>query len=385
MISASFDIPSHKIASLQGKMDKLNRIAIKLNTAPIIMTIGQTFVREIDFEYEHLAIQIKTVTIVGETPMIEGWQLMGMIEHTVSGNLLRTFGDESLPEKYRTSSSDCDHCHKIRNRNNSYILRGEDGEYKQVGSSCLADFTGSNNPERIAQFYTDFSDLLADCEEEYDEREGSNLRSHRLTEVKKYLSYVALAIRLHGWTSKQTSYIDKCESTSEIATDMMYDINFIPEFSVNDTTLVDLSLGWIRAMSGEEVFKSEYLSNLQTVCAGEYTERKQLGLVASLITSYQRHIEKLTKDSKPVMSGYIGEVGGKVQLSGNVEKIIEIEGQYGTTYLCRIRTTNNNLVVWFASNPKFEEGDEVTLKATVKGQEVYQGQEQTIITRAKAV
>ena len=63
-----------------------------------------------------------------------------------------------------------------------------------------------------------------------------------------------------------------------------------------------------------------------------------------------------------------------------------IDGVYGTTSLISMRTAEGKVAKWFASGYKeVEMGSKVTIDGTVKAQEVYNGQDQTILTRVKGI
>lgn len=65
--------------------------------------------------------------------------------------------------RYRDCAPDCDHCHTQRKRNEIYVLRDLDtGELKQVGTSCVTDFTGHDPGALLnyAQLYTYVNDCL---------------------------------------------------------------------------------------------------------------------------------------------------------------------------------------------------------------------------------
>ena len=150
----TYEIPEQNLTKLQDKLDKLNRKASKLETTPIIL-------EEISFRDEPILDEkgketgriqrYITVTIEGEAPTIGGWKFVSTIQHEAEGNILRTVPSETIPEIYRTSPANCDHCQTIRDRKDTYIVTNGQ-EFKQVGSGCLRDFTGVNNPHKAAAY-----------------------------------------------------------------------------------------------------------------------------------------------------------------------------------------------------------------------------------------
>jgi len=62
-----------------------------------------------------------------------------------------------------------------------------------------------------------------------------------------------------------------------------------------------------------------------------------------------------------------------------------LEGMYGTTHLYKFADGSGNKITWFTSNDQsLEVGDSLVVKvATIKKHDTYNGEKQTIITRAK--
>ena len=69
-----------------------------------------------------------------------GWNVIARIEHKGVGNLVYSM-TKTPDTKWWTMDSYCDHCGTNRARNVTYILEDKDGNRKQVGSTCLKEFT----------------------------------------------------------------------------------------------------------------------------------------------------------------------------------------------------------------------------------------------------
>ena len=105
--------------------------------------------------------------------MIAGWVFVATLDHEadegadegtairrapVGSRLISRIGEEAATAvesadltAYRHGGNDCDHCGFNRRRKQTYVLyEAETGELRQIGSTCLKDYTGAHNPERIA-------------------------------------------------------------------------------------------------------------------------------------------------------------------------------------------------------------------------------------------
>jgi superfamily I DNA/RNA helicase len=77
---------------------------------------------------------------------ISGWEEIGVIHNVKGKPKVEQFGEEAIPEKYQRDPENCEHCNTRRRRNNTYILKHENGSLQQVGSKCIHEFLG-DKPE----------------------------------------------------------------------------------------------------------------------------------------------------------------------------------------------------------------------------------------------
>jgi superfamily I DNA/RNA helicase len=77
---------------------------------------------------------------------ISGWEEIGVIHNVKDEQKIEQFGTDSIPERYLNDPENCENCNIRRKRNETFILRNEEGSYKQVGSKCLHELLG-DKPE----------------------------------------------------------------------------------------------------------------------------------------------------------------------------------------------------------------------------------------------
>ena len=95
------------------------------------------------------------------------------------------------------------------------------------------------------------------------------------------------------------------------------------------------------------------------------------------IKSQEQATEKVERANE-----YLGTVGERQDfLDLTIVRCTAMESSFGTIYLTGFEDANGNLLVWFASKQIGEVGEKLSLKATIKKQEEYNGRKQTIITR----
>jgi hypothetical protein len=85
---------------------------------------------------------VMNVQIVGETPRINGWKPVAVIEHHDEMNIIGSIpcNEIEIPKSYWTAKAKCEHCGHKRHRNETVLIANESGEIKQIGRNCLADY-----------------------------------------------------------------------------------------------------------------------------------------------------------------------------------------------------------------------------------------------------
>ena len=235
----TYQIPECKIPDLQKKLDRMVKRAHKLEITACSYTLGKAidvpyitrFSLEEGWHSERFfgggngpeelkkaedagKIHYKRfieVTIAGPAPKLAGWTFVATLQHLTDEqgkrmNMLRsspTFTGK-IPDRFKTTDAVCDHCKAIRNRVDTYIVHNEStDEWKQIGSSCIKDFTGGNDPRVVAAILQWWLDVQRECED-FDEDGGMNGggRGEARWSLRDFLATTAAVIRQEGWLPK---------------------------------------------------------------------------------------------------------------------------------------------------------------------------------------
>jgi len=121
-----------------------------------------------------------------------------------NGNIVRKNPsvDVDIPEKYFTCKPYCDHCKTRKAWKNTYLIQNEDGEFKQVGKSCLASYTHGLSAEVITSYMSLFDKLI----EGYT---SYNSGYKNYINIKEYLECVAESIKNFGYWKTDSDYPTK--------------------------------------------------------------------------------------------------------------------------------------------------------------------------------
>lgn len=387
------------IPDLEKRIErKVNRPARKLGLAEAVVTYGETFPRyyaredttaghtwhEVDVEVKAkrddqgkrtFTIEFTPVTISAAEPKLNGWKFIATIEHTEAGNILRSATERDLPVEYRTKKNICDHCKTARRRKDTYIVQHDGfGELRQVGRSCIKDFLGHGNPDEIARYFDNilalWSDLAAAPEDGFYES------APLVEDTDTFLAVVAESVRINGWVAKSSwdgfptaslawDYLQSIEPPHKRVETYGFD-------SVSDESreLAEAARNWILSAPVE----GDYLYNLKVACTLDTVTHRRTGIVASLISAYQRHlgnveykkVEKKRKDEAipvPVTDD-------RIEITGTVISAKWKQTDFGSSLKLTINTTEGYRVWGSAPAALLRDGDTqpgdvVTFFATV--------------------
>lgn len=308
----------------------------------------------------------------------------GVTVHTVPGQELGGYAPKG--------DTSCDHCGLNRDRTRLYLVRDErDSSIIQLGHSCIELYTGIA-PKGL--WVLTFDEALVEFTRE-DSEGGFSPQSYGAA-IDTVLAY-AFAHADQGRSYVPASSHSGTPTAGQVRMSLFGNINKLKDQDrayfiakgveaseyLKDTALLDA----IKASVAETSETSDYGRNLRVILAGEYVSGKNVGVLASLVKVYARAQQlEAERKANPVAKGFIGELKERVKnISLTLTTVSIWEGHYGYTTLLIGRTADGHVVKWFASGERdYTVGDTLNLEAaTVKAHEVYEGQDQTVITRGK--
>jgi hypothetical protein len=130
---------------------------------------------------------------------------------------------------------------------------------------------------------------------------------------------------------------------------------------------------------------SDYEANLALIVVNGFVTERSAGLMASLISYYERTMEREALAAKEKLSKHVGTVGARDVFKGlTLVSTRSWEGQFGYTTLHKFISAEGNIFTWFASglDTPFKQGETYDVKATVKKHDTYNGVAQTVLNRA---
>lgn len=391
-----YRVPESNLFRLNERIAKFNKRAHKLNLTPIILTTVKTEDVEIMEQGEPSGRfrRYHHITFDGQTPKLAGWTLQAVLERIpeIEGNMVRCLPNVSLPVSYRTQDPICEHCKLSRRRTETFVLLNEDGRLIQVGRNCLADFLGGANPEdllTLAEYLLSIDACLEDSEDD-----SNGTREKEYVSLLHVLEVTSMIIRVDGWVSRKTAQEQDKNPTSAAVQGYLFarnrDKDFPPHIYAiqeSDTTCAESAIEWARTLN-TRLELDDYLYNLSVLGKTEKVDTKSFGLACSIVSAYQREMNKNEARKQDALQGarseYFGTIGQREVFTLTVKAIINSASDFGPLFIHKLEDAAGNRATWFASSGPLDIGKTYQIKGTVKKHEEYKGIKQTILTRCKA-
>lgn len=335
------------------------------------------------------------------TAKVNDWEFVATIQHMNPVNIIRSFRTEyEVPAHYFTAAPVCEHCNSKRSRKDTYLIRNTiSGEFKQVGKSCLKDFTNGLSAEAVTRYISFFDELI----------EGIKVGSSSFTPYYPTLDVLqnaVEAVNLYGYVKSRNDFGDpNYNATSTVVGDQFgyvhpsvrkqYEEDGFNASRPGNKEKAELILNWVRSQNPE----FGYMSNLKAACLPEYCEFRSFGLIVSAVAAYNRDQEKLARQAEKAAqvkaesenSEWFGSIGERVELSNLACTLLTSwNNQFGTTHLYKMVSENGSVFTWKTGthlwdSEKQSTPDKVSLKGTIKAHSEFRGIKQTELTRCKII
>ena len=386
-----YQVPAVNMWRLKCEIGKLNKRAARLKRDPIELTVHRSYTEterdSLGFDYERKYYE---VSIDGETPQASGWSLIAVLEPRKNEqNLVREVPGHQCPVEYRHTDTHCDHCQTKARRKKLYVLQHEDGQFQQVGSSCLGDFLGCDSPQQIvadAERLMTFSGLCGGAQD----RDWGFGNETPVVETTRFATVAATVIRCCGWLPKSKAFDDE-RPTASIAWDLcLYQDIMEPviqrhniEVTPADAEKAEKALDWARAIDPDSA-QNSFLHNLGVACREDYVDPSTSGTVAALFIAYDRNVQD--NQEMPVNSQHVGEPKQCLVFDDVILRSCRLfESKFGLQTHIRFEDKDGNILYWRASGKVDwlpQVGEKLTIKTTIKQHDEWKGIKETHISRA---
>lgn len=436
-ITQTFDIWAINVSYFTKTITKLNKRCVRLGLTPITWKItnreriaqvakeSDSYVTGSIMGYEWRT----TLAVTGQSPVVSGYAIAAVIEHTSAGNLLRdaTGGAVDL-SAYRNIGPTCDHCKVNRQRNETVLLMRADQTLMRVGKSCMKDFLGHSSISKLA-WMADFASLLGQLGEM--DESGECYSSGGICDtwdLLEFLGWCAAASRRFGYVTRGSAknsdtLIATCDSAvSEMLARCLNPRTYYRDLEngkafeplAEDLEYARVALDWTLSdlakikssnlvdskLSNKESW-NDFQHNLSVICELGYVGPKHVGLAGAILGYYKRGtewaVEKAARNAAALLratkhtdraqgASHVGIVGEKIIVEVVIGKTNSSwSDQWGSTYFMGMETVEGgDLLTWKSSNnPELEPGTRCFIRGTVKEHGEFREIAQTTLNRCK--
>lgn len=413
-MSTTYKIPAGKLDQLAKQVAELNKRAARLGLAPITFTAGPVryesipagrYIDEDGNPAEELGGRLRAVVdveLVGEVPRLAGWTLLATLSHMDGGNLITRIAARETDDlsAWATAPAACSHCGVNRRRNDTWILQNEQGETRQIGSTCLEDFTRSTDAARAAELWRLWAELRGALGEG-DEGEdwGFGGAAHEVPTLE-YIAAAFRSIRDRGWHPSSDRELSTRSDVDIITGRPPIKQRDREAWEASQPTDADRAraaeaIAWVQSTAGGPW--NEYLHNLRIAVDAPVVAHRTRGVLASAPVAFDRELERTRKRAEadaalPTPAEHFGTVGERFTSPVTVERAIGYQNDWGTGKILIMRTPGGHRLKYFASGEAARlddyEGAWVLL-ATVKKHDreaaKYGGHPVSLVTRGRLV
>lgn len=329
-----------------------------------------------------LPCEVITYTFNMDHLQLGEYEPIAVLEHFDNANMIYTIKEGiTIPEKYQTVKSYCEHCNSMRTRNKTVLLQDQDGNIKQVGTTCIKEYTGIDGIDIISGYQDIYAICLEDCKIDY-----INIDQYpkNIIETIDYLTACIQLITAKGYNKETTKY-------------KAWEIASKDEQNNKHQKTAKQVIQYFR----DHQYTDNFLNNIKTALSQEYT--KLSGFVAYAYIAYQKELEndkkKAQKQAESTISQHVGKIGDKIQKELTLKYRYSYDTNYtyygGTSYIYIFMDDKGNQYKWNTS--KFLEkiidneyksvniNDKIIVKGTIKEHTEYKGTKQTVLTRCKII
>lgn len=146
----AYSILEANMERLEKKLTRIQNKCKKFGCSFTYEKVGEEFKtlkddRGVEYQAKFILIEAEGKAVLND------WMFVASVQHTEKGNIINSTGCSiEVPERYYTSEPICEHCNSRRARKDTYIVMNQiTGEFKQVGKSCLKDFTNGMDAAMI--------------------------------------------------------------------------------------------------------------------------------------------------------------------------------------------------------------------------------------------
>lgn len=272
-MKTTYYIPSDAFPAFEKRMQKLKEKAVRMTGYDFtFMPWGEEARENSDGSFTFY----REVHLMAHVIELGGWKFVGRIDHDRDGNFVTSLDGRSMAE-WHDAKGDCQHCNHNRYRKTTYIVEHETDGIRQVGSTCLKDFTGVD-PHAIAAY----AEILRQINASIGEYEGAG---SKLISLHHIIQASFKAVDHYGYVSMK----DATEDRPSTAVRMTLWMN--SPSKMDHDPRVEKAIEW--AISQGEVAErtgNDFLHNISVLAKRGLVAPRQINFAVAIVGAYLRSL-----------------------------------------------------------------------------------------------
>jgi hypothetical protein len=361
-----FRVRIASLPTLRAQIERIDRRARRLGTGPVML---------VDTGRRHAGRAV--VILDGDTPRLEGWRIAAVVHHRgEEAQLRRVPGAPAVPlSSARWSVARCDHCRVARDRKETFILvRSSDGALRQVGSSCLRDFLGGHDPERLCR---QAEYLLLAGHELSCAAGGAGVEQGATLGLEAFLLHAARVVRRNGWTSRALATEEAPSSADQAQASLEQQAPLEPA----DRRLARGTIAWARELLPLKPTPSGFERDLMAVVGESWITPRERGIICAAVMIRRRELARARQRSR-----HQGRIGDELEVVALIEHVLaRSSARWGHVHQAVLRDIDGNRYRWWSSRPlPVEEQRAYRLSGRVTAHGEHRGERETVLTRCRS-
>jgi hypothetical protein len=391
-----FDVPATAVGRVRQLVEATNARAAVHGLTAYGLDVSPPFLADFRDPQDGRVVgkrPMVTVTICGEIPRRNGWTVVARLDHDDEGEAILSLFP-GLPDHLaaevnarRVIENFCHGCKVARHRTATYLARHANGEYRQLGSTCVEPYTGL--PIKGLEALWRFRRIK---ESEWDGDGEAGYPAGLRLPVAEVLRVTAAIVSQDGRFYSRAEEWKQVQPTADAVSAYFFDRRAPREWraSIDADTDAHATAAAVRAWAVEGYGSmNDYRHKVAQLAKGETVDPRHLPTLVSAIAGWRRDQEKVAAERAARNSRPQGRVGERFTVTATVTAVIELEERYYGYHaqrrrLVKFQDADGNVYVWFSSAARVpDKGDEVELTGTVKEHSRYGEVAQTVLTRCR--
>lgn len=369
-----FTIPQYREKDIRVQLDDLQD-EMTVFEETIEYTVSPVYNKSFQLDGKSRILAAVDIEITNPQLTINGFTIIGRITHSKTN---KPVFDKVYPINITHDidySIHCQHCN-VKYRKYTYVLLKDDNELVYIAETCINNFLGLNSSVALkhAKLFIQLTNIF-----HIEQRKIKQL-SVEAQPLDTFLMKCIQIINEKGYVSGKQAREQNEINNKQMATGLEAWDNKQTTFDDTIIQTCDEVIKWVVGLTKH----SSYIQSIKELVDYKYVTYRTATTAASMVGVWKNNHEQQMVENE-IVSNHFGTVGERIELNVTVEHITTYDGTYGTNNRYKLRTDDGNVAIWFTTNNGLKVDKKYYGKCTISKHSVFNGIQQTILTRCKLI